>query len=153
MTVLTNLVCALNSLKNERGFTQDLLTPGFLKEWMISEILGHQCHKTKHGPDATSQDGSEVYEYLTCKDGGSFQLDRIHKGNLHRVERNDAIYFALFDKQDGLECQKIWRCDTETFLTEVVRKLQTMSESSRHISIGKTWVEDNSTVVYPITPN
>jgi len=92
---LNVLIGALNLLKNKNGFEQDLLTPGFIKEWMISEILGHDCHKTKHGADAYSKDGKEKYEYLSCKEGGSFQLDRIHKDNLHRIERNNAIFFAL----------------------------------------------------------
>ena len=45
------LVETLNDFKNEKGFEQDLLTPGFLKEWQVSELLGHICHKTKHGAD------------------------------------------------------------------------------------------------------
>ena len=101
------LIGALNLLKKENGFEQDLLTPGFIKEWMVSEILGHECHKTKHGADAYSKDGLEKYEYLTCKEGGSFQLDRIHEENLHRITRNNSIFFALFEKENGLDCNKI----------------------------------------------
>ncbi len=41
---LNILIGALNLLKNKNGFEQDLLTPGFIKEWMVSEILGHDCH-------------------------------------------------------------------------------------------------------------
>ena len=142
------LIGALNLLKKENGFEQDLLTPGFIKEWMVSEILGHECHKTKHGADAYSKDGLEKYEYLTCKEGGSFQLDRIHKDNLHRIERNTAIFFALFDKEDGLECKSIWKCETSVFLAEVTKNLKTMSESSKHVSVGKTWVEKNCEKIY-----
>ena len=65
------LVGTLNQYKKENGFEQDLLTPGFIKEWMVSEILDHKCHKTKHGADAYSKDGKEKYEYLSCKEGGS----------------------------------------------------------------------------------
>ena len=43
------LVGTLNQYKKENGFEQDLLTPGFIKEWMVSEILDHKCHKTKQG--------------------------------------------------------------------------------------------------------
>ena len=147
---LNILIGALNLLKNKNGFEQDLLTPGFIKEWMISEILGHDCHKTKHGADAYSKDGKEKYEYLSCKEGGSFQLDRIHKDNLHRIERNNAIFFALFDKENGLDYKTIWKCETSVFLDEVKVKLETMSESSKHISVGKGWVEKNCEKIYEI---
>ena len=143
------LVDTLNLLKNKEGFEQDLLTPGFIKEWMVSKILGHSCHKTKHGPDATSLDGTENYEYLSCKEGGSFQLDRIHEGNLHRIERNNAFYFAQFNKEDGLKCQKIWKGDTEVVLAEAREKIGRMSESSKHIGFSEEWVSDNCEVVYP----
>ena len=146
---LNLLIDTLNLYKNENGFEQDLLTPGFIKEWKVSEILGHECHKTKHGADAYSKDGKEKYEYLSCKEGGSFQLDRIHEDNLHRVERNDAIFFALFDKQNGLECKCIWKCDTPTFLAEVKNKIASArKESSKHVSFSINWVKENSEKVW-----
>lgn len=144
------LLDTLVLLKNENGFEQDLLTPGFLKEWIISEKLNHQCHKTKHGPDATSLDGKENYEYLSCKEKGSFQLDRIHKGNLHRIERNDAFYFALFDKQSGLKCLKIWKGETDIVLNEAKKKINKMSESSNHIGFNQNWVEKNCELVFSL---
>lgn len=145
---LVLLIEALNSLKNKSGFEQDLLTPGFIKEWLVSDILGHDCHKTKHGADAYSKDGLEKYEYLSCKDGGTFQLDRIHKDNLHRITRNDAFYFAQFDKSDGLVCRNIWKGNTEVVLKESVKKIESMSESSKHIGFSIKWVRDNCELVY-----
>ena len=142
------LVETLNDFKNEKGFEQDLLTPGFLKEWQVSELLGHICHKTKHGADATNQEGTENYEYLSCKDGGSFQLDRIHKGNLHRIERNTKFFFALYDKENGLKCSKIWEVDATVVLAEAKVKIAKMKESSNHIGFSKDWVETNGIVVY-----
>jgi hypothetical protein len=142
------LIETLNLLKNKEGFEQDLLTPGFIKEWMVSKILGHACHKTKHGPDATSLDGTEHYEYLSCKEGGSFQLDRIHEDNLHRIERNNAFYFASFNKENGLNCRKIWRGETPVVLTEAREKIGRMSESSKHIGFSEEWVRNNCTLVY-----
>jgi len=145
---LSLLIDTLNLLKNSHGFEQDLLTPGFIKEWMVSDILGHKCHKTKHGADATSLDGTEKYEYLSCKEGGTFQLDRIHRNNLHRIERNNAFFFALFDQNDGLKCLKIWKGATSDVLSECLKKFETMSTSSNHICISKKWVMDNCQLVY-----
>lgn len=142
------LIETLNLLKNKEGFEQDLLTPGFIKEWMVSKILGHACHKTKHGPDATSIDGTEHYEYLSCKEGGSFQLDRIHEDNLHRIERNNAFYFAQFNKENGLKCQKIWKGGTPVVLAEAIQKIWRMSESSKHIGFSEEWVSTNCELVY-----
>ena len=143
------LVGALNQFKKENGFEQDLLTPGFIKEWMVSEILDHNCHKTKHGADAYSKDGLEKYEYLSCKEGGSFQLDRIHEDNLHRVERNNSFFFAQFDKEDGITCREIWSATTEIFLAEVKEKISlSRKESSKHVSISYKWVTENGTRVY-----
>ena len=143
------LVGTLNLYKKEKGFEQDLLTPGFIKEWMVAEILDHDCHKTKHGADAYSKDGTEKYEYLSCKEGGSFQLDRIHEDNLHRVERNDKMFFATFDKEDGITCKEIWSATTETFLAEVKEKISSSrKESSKHISVSQKWVTENGTRVY-----
>jgi len=147
LSVLLNYI---NTLKNENGFTQDVLTPGFLKEWVISEILEHRCHKTKHGPDATSLNNDEKYEYLSCKEGGSFQLDRIHKNNLHRITRNDKFFFASFNKLSGLECVKIWKCDMDVVLKEAEIKINAMSESSKHISFSETWVKNNCEIVYSL---
>ena len=142
------LVGTLNLFKKENGFEQDLLTPGFIKEWMVSKILGHACHTTKHGPDATSLDGTEHYEYLSCKEGGSFQLDRIHEDNLHRIERNNAFYFASFNKENGLNCRKIWKGQTPVVLAEAREKIGRMSESSKHIGFSEDWVSTNCELIY-----
>jgi hypothetical protein len=143
------LVGTLNLYKKEKGFNQDLLTPGFIKEWMVAEILDHNCHKTKHGADAYSKDGTKKYEYLSCKEGGTFQLDRIHEDNLHRVERNDAFFFALFDKKDGLTCKNIWKCTTDKVLEIVKNKIESSKKnSSKHVSISLSWVEKNSEKVF-----
>ena len=145
---LSLLIDTLNLFKKQNGFEQDLLTPGFIKEWLVSDILGHKCHKTKHGADATSMDGTEKYEYLSCKEGGTFQLDRIHEGNLHRIERNDAFFFALFDKDNGLECLKIWKGSKSAVLMECRNKFRTMSQSSNHIGISRKWVINHCELVY-----
>lgn len=146
---LTFLLETLNTLKDQNGFEQDLLTPGFLKEWLVSELLGHECHKTKHGPDAYSKDENRLpYEYLSCKEGGTFQIDRIDDTNLHRIERNDKFFFNLFDENSGLKCLKVWEVETDKVLEEANRKIKNMSETSKHIGFGKRWVKQNGKLVY-----
>ena len=144
-----SLISRLNTLKNEMGFEQDLLTPGFIKEVIIGSKLNHYVHRTKHGPDAYSDSTESVpFEYLTCKKGGSFQLDRIHEGNLHRIERNDMFYFGSFNKEDGISLEEIYEVETDKVLTEAKDKISKMSESSKHIGFGLSWVKNNGKLVY-----
>ena len=144
-----SLVSRLNTLKNEMGFEQDLLTPGFIKEVIIGSKLNHYVHRTKHGPDAYSDSTESVpFEYLTCKKGGSFQLDRIHEGNLHRIERNDMFYFGSFNKEDGISLEEVYEVETDKVLTEAKDKISKMSESSKHIGFGLSWVKNNGKLVY-----
>ncbi len=108
MSEFFDLVSRLNAVKNEMKFTQDLLTPGFIKEAIMGAKLNHYVHREKHGPDAYNDDTKSVsYEYLTCKKGGTFQLDRIHKDNLDRIERNDMFYFGSFNS-DGITLEEIY---------------------------------------------
>ena len=143
-----SLVSRLNTLKNEMGFEQDLLTPGFIKEVIIGSKLNHYVHRTKHGPDAYSDSTESVpFEYLTCKKGGSFQLDRIHEGNLHRISRNDKFYFGSFNK-DGISLEEVYEVETDKVLTEAKDKISKMSESSKHIGFTYNWVKNSGKLVY-----
>ena len=144
-----SLVERLNELKNEMGFEQDLLTPGFIKEVIIASKLNHYVHRTKHGPDAYSDETESVpYEYLTCKKGGTFQLDRIHEDNLHRIERNDMFYFGSFNKKDGICLEEVYEVETDKVLTEGKVKIKNMSPTSKHIGFSLTWVKNNGKLVY-----
>ena len=142
------LVTEINELKNEMGFTQDLLTPGFIKEVMTGYKLGHYVHRTKHGPDAYNDESeTEKYEYLSCKKGGTFQWDRIDDTNLHRIDRNDKIYFISFNK-DGITIEEIYVIDTPIVLAEAKVKIKNMSPTSKHIGFSLTWVKNNGNLVY-----
>ena len=148
MERFSELVTEINELKNEMGFTQDLLTPGFIKEVMAGYKLGHYVHRTKHGPDAYNDESeTEKYEYLSCKKGGTFQWDRIDDTNLHRIERNDKIYFISYNK-DGITIEEIYVIDTPIVLAEAKVKIKKMSPTSKHIGFSLTWVKNNGNVVY-----
>lgn len=141
----------LNEEKNRLGYEQDLLTPGFLKEVIIGGHLGHYVHRTKHGPDAYScEEQNECYEYLSCKEGGSFQIDRIDESNLYRISRNDAFFFALFSRENSLNVEKIYRLETSAVLKEAKRKISKMKSSSKHVGFGMKWTKENGRQVWPL---
>ena len=59
---------------------QNILQPGLLKEMIIADILGHEIIHSKRDADARSYENpNEKYEYLSCKEGGRGQLDRMFK--------------------------------------------------------------------------
>lgn len=146
---LISLLEQLDEEKSKLGYEQDLLTPGFLKEVIIGGLLNHYVHRTKHGPDAyDTEDMDESYEYLSCKEGGQFQLDRIHKDNLHRIERNDMFYFAQFYKDNSIKTKHIFEVETDVVLEEAKRKIKKMSKTSNHIGFGMSWVKNNGKLVY-----
>jgi hypothetical protein len=54
----------------------NLLQPGLVKEMIIADILGHELIHSKRDADAHAPNNpEEKYEYLSCKEGGSGQLD------------------------------------------------------------------------------
>lgn len=58
----------------------NLLQPGLVKEMIIADVLGHKLISSKRDADACDPyDASILYEYLSCKEGGSGQLDRMFK--------------------------------------------------------------------------
>ena len=82
----------------------NLLQPGLVKEMIVADLLGHQLISSKRDADACdANDPSVKFEYLSCKEGGSGQLDRMFKEplekrreSLERITRNSKIYFAVF---------------------------------------------------------
>ena len=82
----------------------NLLQPGLVKEMIIADLLGHELIHSKRDADAHAPGNpNEKYEYLSCKEGGSGQLDRMFKEpankraeSLTRITRNSKVYFAVF---------------------------------------------------------
>ena len=88
----------------------NLLQPGLVKEMIIADILGHELIPTKRDADAHDpSDPTIKYEYLSCKEGGSGQFDRMFKEppdkraeSLARISRNKYVYFAVFFAKDAV---------------------------------------------------
>lgn len=58
----------------------NILQPGLVKEMIIAETLGHQLIHSKRDADACDPNNPSIkYEYLSCYEGGSGQLDRMFK--------------------------------------------------------------------------
>lgn len=85
---------------------KNLLQPGLVKELIIGDLLGHEVHRTKHAADAWDPNNPELkYEYLSCLEKGTFQLDRMFKAprinepNLLNVSRGIRLFTVQFLKK------------------------------------------------------
>jgi len=100
---IIELVCKAAQLARSIGIS-NLLQPGLVKEMIIADILGHELIHAKRGADAhTPGKPDEMYEYLSCEEGGSGQLDRMFKAppkkrkeSLKRITRNHLYLFCCF---------------------------------------------------------
>src|SRR5260221_7676603 len=76
---IIDLVVKAQELDGSIGIP-NLLQPGLVKELMIADVLGHKIISSKRHADACDpKDTSIHYEYLSCKEGGSGQFDRMFK--------------------------------------------------------------------------
>jgi len=97
----------------------NLLQPGLVKEMIIADILGHELIHSKRDADAhAAGDPNEKYEYLSCKEGGTGQLDRMFKEpadkraeSLSRITRNSKIYYAVFYADNQTKCKIIYELE------------------------------------------
>ena len=134
----------------------NILQPGLVKEMIIADILGHDLITSKRDADARSKDDpSKVYEYLSCKERGMGQLDRMFKEpdvkrqeSLERIRRNDKIYYAVFYENNQTKVKTIYELDTELVVRETERKLDRSRNAISHVGFSQTWVRENGSVVY-----
>jgi hypothetical protein len=135
---------------------KNLLQPGMVKELIIGDILGHEVHRTKHEPDAWEPNNPEIkYEYLSCVEGGTFQLDRMFKSpvekrtkSLNRISRNSTVFCAVFDAEHPLTVRVIYKLPVEIVLQETERQLDASSNDISHVGFTVKWCEKNGEVVY-----
>lgn len=135
---------------------KNLLQPGMVKELIIGDILGHEAHRTKHEPDAWDRNNPDLkFEYLSCLEGGTFQLDRMFKNpqekrvkSLLRINRNAAIYCAVFDAEHPLTVRIIYKLSVAVVLQEAERQLDVSRNDISHVGFSINWCERNGEVVY-----
>jgi len=134
----------------------NLLQPGLVKEMIISEALGHELITSKRDADARDKnDPSIKYEYLSCYEGGTGQLDRMFKAppakraeSLTRITRNKKIYLAIFYKKNPLKIKVIYEIEPNVLLRETERQLDRSSNVISHVGFSENWAQSNGQVVF-----
>lgn len=134
----------------------NLLQPGLAKEMIIADILGHELIHSKRDADAHAVGNpNEKYEYLSCKEGGSGQLDRMFKEpldkreeSLTRITRNSKNYFAVFFADNQTRRKIIYELDPGVVLEESERQLDRSRNAISHVGFGIRWVRRHGKVVY-----
>ena len=158
MSYISEIVALIRQaqlIASKHGFT-NLLQPGLVKEMIIADILGHEVHRSKHEADAWDPQNPDVkFEYLTCFEGGTFQLDRMFKAppekrakSLERITRNSAVFCAVFYRKRPLDVKKIYRVSIEKMLEEANRQLDASRNDISHIGYTIRWCEENGETVY-----
>jgi hypothetical protein len=142
-------------IASKHGF-RNLLQPGLVKELIVADILGHEVHRTKHEPDACDPaNPSRQFEYLSCFERGTFQLDRMFRSppdkrakSLERITRNATIYCAVFDEENPLTVIVIYEVAVNVMLREATRQLDASRNAISHIGFTIKWAQENGRVVY-----
>jgi len=135
---------------------QNILQPGLVKEMIIADHLGHQLITTKRDADACSlEDPSILYEYLSCKEGGTGQFDRMFKEpddkrqeSLNRIRRNTKVFFAVFYAHEQTKAKVIYELEPEVVVQETERQLNASRNAISHVGFTESWVDRNGRVVY-----
>lgn len=134
----------------------NILQPGLVKEMIMAETLGHELIHSKRDADACDPDDPSIkYEYLSCYEGGSGQLDRMFKEpqeerekSLYRIWRNKKIYLAIFLKSKPLKIKVIYEIEPKVLVKETERQLDRSRNAISHVGFSENWAIDNGKVVY-----
>lgn len=134
----------------------NLLQPGLVKEMIIADLLGHTVIASKRDADACDRNDPAIkYEYLSCKEGGSGQLDRMFKEpadkraeSLARITRNKMVYLAVFYKANQIKVKVIYELSPAVVVAETVRQLDRSRNAISHVRFSVDWAARNGKVVY-----
>lgn len=138
----------------------NLLQPGLVKEMIIADLLGHQLIITKRNADACDpNDPTFQYEYLSCIEGGTGQIDRLFKEppekrteSLVRITRNKKLFFAVFYENNQMRVKEIYELEPAIVLSETERKLNRSRNSISHVGFSIKWAKSNGKLVYKDSP-
>ena len=156
---IINLIVEAAALAKSVGIV-NLLQPGLVKEVIIADILGHKLiHSKRHADAHAPHNPDEIYEYLSCKEGGTGQLDRMFKepenkraNSLNRITRNKKIYLAIFHKEEQTRCKSIYEIDPQTMVEEAERQLDRSRNAISHVGFSEGWAKESGLLVYSDSP-
>ncbi len=134
----------------------NILQPGLVNEMILAEVLGHKVIISKRAADACDIDDESIqYEYLSCKVGGSGQLDRMFKEpadkraeSLNRIWRNRKVYLAIFYSSNQTKIKVIYELEPLVVVTETERQLDRSRNAISHVGFSENWARNNGNVVY-----
>jgi len=152
---IIELVLKAAELARSIGIT-NLLQPGLVKEMIIADTLGHELIHSKRDADAhAAGNPNEKYEYLSCKEGGMGQLDRMFKEpsdkraeSLSRITRNKKVYYAVFYANNQTKCKVVYELEPDVVVVETERQLDASRNAISHVGFSESWVKANGKVVY-----
>ncbi len=152
---IVELVTKAQTIATQNGYP-NLLQPGLVKEMVVADILGHEVSREKHQADAFDPDEpGRQFEYLSCFEDGTFQLDRMFKApddkrqqSLSRISRNAMIYCAIFERSKPLTVLEIWSITPQAMLIEAERQLDASQNDISHIGFTRKWARKNGSCVY-----
>ncbi len=152
---ITELVLEAADLAESIGIS-NLLQSGLVKEMIMADLLGHELMHGKRDADARDfKDHNIVYEYLSCKEGGTGQFDRMFKSppdkrqeSLNRIRRNSKIYLAIFYKHNQAQVKAIYELEPEIVVKETERKLDRSGNNISHVGFTEKWAQANGTIIY-----
>lgn len=152
---IIELIVKASELARKVGIS-NLLQPGLAKEMIIANILGHKLITSKRNADAHDTEDSTIqYEYLSCKEGGSGQLDRMfkeppekRKASLNRIWRNDKIYLAVFYSSNQIKVKVIIELEPEIVAEKTEQQLDRSQNKISHVGFSERWARENGKIVY-----
>ncbi len=152
---IIDLILQASHLAKNLGVA-NLFQPGLVKEIIIADCLGHRVLTSKRHADACDPNNSSLlYEYLSCKEGGSGQLDRMFKSpperrakSLRRLTRNHKIFFIVFYADNQTKIKTIYELDVSKSVEETERQLNNSKNVISHVGFSEQWALGNGKVVY-----
>lgn len=154
-TQIINLIIKAHRLALSIGIP-NMLQPGLIKEMIIANQLEHGLIISKRDSDAHSLNDSKIkYEYLSCKEGGTGQLDRMfnlpdskRQQSLERIRRNNKIYLAIFYENNQMEIKIIYEIEPFVLEKEAIAQLDRSKNDISHVGFSENWAKRNGMVVY-----
>jgi len=138
---------------------RDIFRPGFIKEMIVGDVLGHRlCSSWRDGSgDAYDPRNPEQrFEYFTAPEGRRFQagLIRRHdwqskKSAFMRFTNAAAVYLAVFDPREPLKLVRIYLIETEVFRTEIDRQVKESKSSVINASFSERWASTAGRLIFP----